>query len=208
VEGKQTGCYPDSLTANPNRPTAANPADITQYGVLELEDGFDRVWNGVDERETSFGGLLKFDLCDVELRWNTTSLWQTDGNSPRSGVDDNWLGPQVRIRKQTQRAPTLAFSYSLNFPSASADAGLGTERVDHAFSFLASKHSLRLHIFGLVTRTFQVTTEIITFSDHNLSRAAVYRLVVREYHSEPGDARFCFVLMGTHVHNQSAIGHR
>src|SRR5262249_6924885 len=78
--GKQTGCYPDSLNANPNRPTVANPADITQYGVLELEYGFDHFWNEADQRETSFGGLVKFAvLCDVELRWNTTSyLWQTD----------------------------------------------------------------------------------------------------------------------------------
>src|SRR5438270_11709998 len=37
--GKQTGCYADSIDANPNRPTVANPADITQYGVLELEYG-------------------------------------------------------------------------------------------------------------------------------------------------------------------------
>jgi len=42
--GKQTGCYADStaaspIAAHPNRPTVANPADITQYGVLELEYG-------------------------------------------------------------------------------------------------------------------------------------------------------------------------
>src|ERR1700739_3111474 len=38
--GKQTGCYADSIAANPNRPTVSNPAHVTQYGVLELEDGF------------------------------------------------------------------------------------------------------------------------------------------------------------------------
>lgn len=41
--GKQTGCYADSIAANPNRPTVANPADITQYGVVELEYGWDRL---------------------------------------------------------------------------------------------------------------------------------------------------------------------
>jgi hypothetical protein len=40
--GKQTDCYADSIAANPNRPTVANPADITQYGVLELEHGWDQ----------------------------------------------------------------------------------------------------------------------------------------------------------------------
>jgi hypothetical protein len=39
--GKQTGCYADHIAAIPNRPTVASPADITQYGVLELEYGWD-----------------------------------------------------------------------------------------------------------------------------------------------------------------------
>src|SRR6476646_9976900 len=62
----QTGCYSDSIVANPNRPTVANPADITQYGVLELEYGFDRLWSENSVEETSIGGLLKFGmLCDI-----------------------------------------------------------------------------------------------------------------------------------------------
>src|SRR5947209_20508673 len=70
--GKQTGCYADSIAANPNRPTVANPADITQYGVLELEYGWDQFWPDVGVQQASAGGLLKFGmLCDVELRWNT-----------------------------------------------------------------------------------------------------------------------------------------
>src|SRR5229473_2089877 len=68
--GKQTGRYADSIVANPNRPTVANPADITQYGVLELEYGWDRVWPEENVHQISLGGLLKFGiLCDVELRW-------------------------------------------------------------------------------------------------------------------------------------------
>jgi hypothetical protein len=78
--GKQTGCYADSIAANPNRPTVANPADITQYGVLELEYGWDQVWPEQSFQQTSFGGLLKFGmLCDVELRWNTTSFLSNSG---------------------------------------------------------------------------------------------------------------------------------
>jgi len=145
--GKQTGCYPDSLSANPNRPTVADPADITQYGVLELEYGFDRFWNQGDQRQASFGGLVKFAvLCDVELRWNTTSyIRQTDPNGTQSGMGDNWLGPQVRIRKQTARIPTLALGYSFKFPAASSENGLGTDRVDHALTFLASKDVKGVH---------------------------------------------------------------
>jgi len=150
--GKQTGCYADSIAANPiaanpNRPTVANPADITQYGVLELEYGWDRLWPGVGVQQTSVGGLLKFGmLCDVELRWNTTSfLSQTDASGTHRSFGDNWLGPQIRVYRQTKRAPTLAFGYAIKIPSASTKDGLGTGQVDHAFTFLASKDIAQFH---------------------------------------------------------------
>lgn len=145
--GKQTGCYADSIVANPNRPTVANPADITQYGVLELEYGWDRVWPSRDVHQTSTGGLLKFGLlCDIELRWTTTSfLSDTDHDVSQQGVGDNWLGPQIRIRKQSKLAPTLAFSYAVKIPSASSDQGLGSGRVDHSLTFLVSKDLAHIH---------------------------------------------------------------
>src|SRR5947209_7754214 len=89
---KQTGCYAGSLAANPNRPTVANPADITQYGVLELEFGWDRLWPDEAVQQTSAGGLLKFGmLCDIELRWNTTwFLSQTDQSGIHRSFGDNW----------------------------------------------------------------------------------------------------------------------
>ena len=121
--GKQTGCYADSIAANPNRPTVANPADITQFGVLELEYGWDRLWPGGGVQQTSVGGLLKFGmLCDIELRWNTTSLVsQTDASGTHRSFGDNWLGPQIRVYRQTKRVPTLAFGYAIKIPSASTE---------------------------------------------------------------------------------------
>jgi hypothetical protein len=157
--GKQTGCYEDSITANPidahpNRPTVANPADITEYGVLELEYGWDRQWPEEAIQQTSAGGLLKFGmLCDVELRWNTTSfLSQTDPSGTHRSFGDNWLGPQIRVYRQTARVPTLAFSYAVKIPSASTEDGLGTGRVDHAFTFLASKDIAQFHFDFNVTQ--------------------------------------------------------
>lgn len=166
--GKQTGCYADSISANPNRPTVANPADITQYGVLELEYGLDRVWPQAGAHQTSLGGLLKFGmLCDVELRWNTTSfLSQTNENGTSRGAGDNWIGPQVRIYKQTKHVPTLAFSYALKIPTASAAQGLGTGEVDHAFTFLASKDLARVHFDFNATR-FLVGRELGSGFDQN-----------------------------------------
>jgi len=156
--GKQTGCYAQSVTANPiaahpNRPTVANPADITQYGVLELEYGWDRLWPEKGIQQTSIGGLLKLGmLCDVELRWNTTSLAsQTDPSGTHGGFGDNWLGPQIRIYRQTTRVPTLALSYAVKIPSARAENGLGTGRVDHEFTLLASKNIKRFHFDFNVT---------------------------------------------------------
>ena len=152
--GKQTGCYSDSITANPNRPTVANPADITQYGVLELEYGWDRLWPEEGVRQASLGGLLKFGLlCDLELRWNTNSfLSQADINGIHRSFGDNWLGPQIRFYRQTKRVPSMAVAYAIKIPSASTADGLGTGRVDHAFTLLVSKDIARFHFDFNVSR--------------------------------------------------------
>jgi hypothetical protein len=140
--GKQTGCYADSLVANPNRPTVSNPAHVTQYGVLELEYGWDRLWPEEGIRQTSIGGLLKLGLlCDIELRWNSTSfLSQTDASGTQRTFGDNWLGTEIRFHRQTTRLPTMAFSYAFKIPSASVENGLGTGRVDHSFTFGGSEN--------------------------------------------------------------------
>jgi hypothetical protein len=140
--GKQTGCYADSIAANPNRPTVSNPAHVTQYGVLELEYGWDRLWPEEGIHQTSFGGLLKFGMfCDIELRWNTTSfLSQTDEGGTHRTFGDNWLGTEIRVHRQTRQLPTMAFSYAFKIPSANTENGLGTGRVDHSFIFGASEN--------------------------------------------------------------------
>jgi len=139
--GKQTGCYADTIVASPNRPTVSNPAHLTQYGVLEVEYGWDRMWPQAGTQQTDWGGLLKFGLlCDVELRWQTTSfLSQTDASGTYRTFGDNWLGSDVRIRRETTRVPTFALSYAIKIPSASTEQGLGTGRVDQSFSILVSK---------------------------------------------------------------------
>lgn len=139
--GKQTGCYADSIEANPNRPTVSNPAHVTQFGVLELEYGLDRTWPEEGIRQTSANGLLKFGLlCDVEFRWNTTSfLSQSDAAGTHTTFGDNWLGTEIRFHRQTKWLPTMAVSYSFKIPSATTDNGLGSGHVDHSFTFGASE---------------------------------------------------------------------
>ena len=92
-------------------------------------------------------------LCDVELRWSTTSfLSQTDASGTHRSFGENWLGPQIRVYRQTKRIPTLAFGYAVKIPSASTEAGLGSGHVDHAFTFLASKDIVRFHFDFNVTQ--------------------------------------------------------
>jgi len=146
--GKQTGCYAASMTANPNRPTVSNPAHVTQYGVLELEYGWDRMWPEAGIRQTSAGGLMKFGMfCDIELRWNTTSfLSQIDPSGTQRTFGDNWLGTEIRVHRQTRQLPTMALGYSFKIPSASTENGLGSGHVDHSFTFGASESAAHFNL--------------------------------------------------------------
>jgi hypothetical protein len=129
--------------ANPNRPTVADPADIGQLGVLELEYGYERDWFPGAVPGNGLEGLLKFPVaCNLEIRWSPDTF-VTRGN--QQGFGDNWIGAQYRLRRQTARVPTLAASYALKIPSASWVKGLGSGRVDHQFKFLASKDLLGTH---------------------------------------------------------------
>jgi hypothetical protein len=48
--------------------------------------------------------------------------------------------------------PSIAFSYAIKIPSASTEDDLGTGRVDHAFTFLASKDIAKLHVDFNITQ--------------------------------------------------------
>src|SRR5215475_8588978 len=137
----------DRIVANPNRPTVANPADITQYGVLEVEYGYNHVMGPQQERENDLIGLFKFAAtCNLEIRWDTdTLLRQTVGGVTQTGFGDNALGFQYRFHHQSKAIPSLAISYSLEFPSASVEKGLGTGKYDHQIRFLASKDIKGFH---------------------------------------------------------------
>lgn len=135
------------IKANPNRPTVADPADITEYGVLELEYGYDHANAAGGSRENRLGGLLKFAvLCNLELRWDN-GTWmnsQADGVS-ENGTGDNALGFQYRFHHQSQHTPTLALGYALKFPTASVQKGFGNGRYDHLAKILISKDIRGFH---------------------------------------------------------------
>jgi len=125
------------IRANPGRPTVADPADITEYGVLEIEYGWNHAWLGGQTHENDFGALVKFAaLCNLEIRWSPDTIVSQDG---QRGFGDNWIGAQYRFLHQTRRVPSMAASYMVKIPSASASRGLGTGQVDQQIKFLASK---------------------------------------------------------------------
>lgn len=125
------------IRANPDRPTVADPADITEYGVLEVEYGWNHSWLGQQTHENDFGALVKFSLlCDLEIRWSPDT-WVSQGG--HTGFGDNWVGAQYRFHRQRHRMPAMAASYMVKIPSASPSRGLGTGRVDQQIKFLASK---------------------------------------------------------------------
>jgi hypothetical protein len=105
------------IVANANRSTVADPAEISELGVVELEYGWEHGWLPGAVRGNIFGALVKFSVaCNLEIRWSPDTFI-TQGR--QRGIGDNWIGAQYRFRRQTARVPTLAASYALKIPSAS-----------------------------------------------------------------------------------------
>ena len=137
----------DEITATPNRPGVANPADVTQRGVLEIEYGWERGFRSHDfKTHTDAIGLIRFGLTeDLELHLgmvNYVSQLSQDHGGRRSGVGDTSPGFKYRFGEENGIWPTLAFSYDVKVPTASKRKGLGSGRVDHDLTFLASKEKL------------------------------------------------------------------
>jgi len=147
VPAQCPGTPAQEIVANPNRPTVADPADISQYGVLEVEYGYNHIMYPESKHENNLAGLFKFAAtCNLEIRWDTGSfLRQASGGSTVTGFGDQWLGFQYRFHRQSEVAPSLAFSYAFKFPTASATKDLGTGKHDHQLKVLVTKDILGVH---------------------------------------------------------------
>jgi hypothetical protein len=131
----------------PSRPTVTSATDTTQCGVVELEYGLERQWPGGGADRDDLSGGLRLGLTpSLDFHWSSSAflhIMNDAGN--RTGFGDTWLGLRYRFLKQTKRRSSLGLFYEAKVPSASVALGLGTGRVDHAISFLASKDLRRLH---------------------------------------------------------------
>jgi hypothetical protein len=139
----------EEIISVPNRPGVANPADVTQKGVLEIEYGWERAFRSNDfKTRTDAVGFIRFGLTeDIELHLgmvNYISQISQDHEGRRSGVGDTSPGFKYRLLKEDGLWPTLSFAYDVKVPTASRKKGLGSGRVDHNLTFLASKNVLGL----------------------------------------------------------------
>lgn len=120
------------ITAVPNRPTVSNPADTSQRGVLEIEEGI-----AAAPKLQQLQGLLKFGLTrDFELRLGSNSF-QHDATIHTTGIGDTTVGFKYRFLHQNGAVPALAIGYAAKLPTASG--ALGSGQVDHQLTALASK---------------------------------------------------------------------
>lgn len=139
----------DEITATPNRPGVANPAEVTQKGILELEYGWERAFRSPDfKTHATAAALVRFGLTeDFELRLgmdNYIAQLSPDHEGRRSGIGDTSPAFKYRLVEGKGLLPTLSFSYEVKVPTASKNKGLGSGRVDHNLLFLASKDLLGL----------------------------------------------------------------
>lgn len=141
-------CSGTTVVSVSSRPTLANATDTTQCGVVELEYGLERQWPGSGANRDDLSGGLRMGLTrNLDFHWSSSAfLHVMDGSGNRTGFGDTWLGLKYRFLKQTKRRPSLGLFYAAKAPSASVALGLGSGRVDHAISFLASKDIHRLHL--------------------------------------------------------------
>jgi Putative MetA-pathway of phenol degradation len=149
----QEACVGTTVISVPSRPTVTNATDTTQCGVAELEYGLERQWPGGGANRDDLTGGLRFGLThDLDFHWSSSAfIHLMDGAGDRTGYGDNWLGLKYRFLRQTKHRPSMGLLYEAKIPSASFVLGLGSGRVDHAITYLASKDVHRLHFdFNLI----------------------------------------------------------
>lgn len=128
----------------PSRPSLANPAEIQQAGVLQVEYGYDANFRSRELHTEQTGQLaLRFAASSrllVELDLDTFKSETNEATRMReTGIGDARLGLQVVALKDTAGHPALAFAYYVKLPTASETKGLGTGHYDHKLVFLLSK---------------------------------------------------------------------
>jgi len=131
----------EGIVAAPSRPVESNAPDPIQVGVTEVETGFTRSWVSGDTTQNAMSNLIKLGAwCNIEVRWSTNGfVTNTAAGTTESGFGDNYLTAQYRFHRETKQVPSMAFGYTVKFPSADPLAGLGSGHLDQEVMLMFSK---------------------------------------------------------------------
>jgi hypothetical protein len=140
-------CAPQSLAADPNRPTFTFPATTTQCGMFEADFGFTTQDMGQGVHQNYAPVSLRYGVTPrLDLRWGAVNhIWQT-GNPTLQGAGDEYLGARYMFIAQSHRVPALGVFYQFKIPAANPAKGLGSGFADNLLTFLASKDLGKYHI--------------------------------------------------------------
>ena len=128
----------------PSRPGVANPAEIPEPGVLQLEFGYDSNFRARDVRaEHSLPFTLRYSAAKRLLLHLDFDAVRSETDEPTreraSGFGDTRVGFQVVALEGGGARPALAFAYYAKLPTADEAEGLGTGRFDHKLVALLSQ---------------------------------------------------------------------
>lgn len=128
----------------PSRPGVANPAEMPEPGVLQLELGYDSNFRARDVRaEHSVPVTLRYSAAKrllLQLDFDAVISEIDEATRVRStGFGDTRVGFQVVALEDTKEHAALAFAYYAKLPTADEEKGLGTGRFDHKFVGLLSR---------------------------------------------------------------------
>jgi hypothetical protein len=128
----------------PARPTVSNPAQFQRPGVLQLEIGYDANLNSRDSYhlQQDVPMALRFAVSErllIEVDTDSPYSIKDPFGSKQTGAGDTQIGIQAVLQKEKETRPGIAFAYYVKLPTADANKGLGTGRVDHSFIGLVSK---------------------------------------------------------------------
>jgi hypothetical protein len=144
------GAADNGVAASPNRPTVADPADLTPPGYLEVELGWAGSFRSAQYRSQHLVPFLaKLALNEhVQLRLEGVPLLRVspEEGDRASGIGDWSPGIQWKFLDQSEEAPSMALGVAVKLPTASTRKGLGTGKADHRFTLLMSKEIEPLHI--------------------------------------------------------------
>lgn len=141
------------VAAAPTRPIETNSPDPVQTGVLQIESGWAHSFLGGGVAQDNFNSLIKLGVwCNAEVRWAVSDYNFVSGSGPHVvGMGDNWLTAHYRLFPENGLRPSTAVSYTVKFPSASPNDGLGSGSRDHILNLMFGK---TIHRFALTSDLF------------------------------------------------------